>query len=69
MAKEVLGYHVYSTAKGGVWLADDEQSWTSNFIDSVEFGSPDLAADIGEREHARAFKGTGTIYVMACMGS
>jgi len=65
MAKEVLSYHVFTTRDGGLWLSDDEHHWTGQFLESAAFTSPDLAADIGEREATDA----DTIYVLACMGS
>lgn len=64
--KEVLGYHVFTTRNGGLWLADDEQSWVSRFLDSASFGNAEIATDIGEREGTHK---DDTIYVFACMGS
>lgn len=67
MAKEILGYAVYSTANGGVWLADDEKTWTPRFVEAAEFGNVDLATDIGARENPDGKM--DTIYVFATMGS
>lgn len=66
MAKEVLSYHVYTTRDGGLWLADDERTWTSRFLEGAAFTSAELATDIGEREGTHS---DDTIYVFACMGS
>ena len=63
--ENVLSYHVYTTRNGGMWLADDECSWTRMFLESAAFDNAQLANDIGERE-ATSYD---TIYVMACMGS
>jgi len=65
--KEVLGYHVFSTSKGGLWLCDDKKIWSVRFSDAAEFSSADLATDIGERENPKGCM--DTIYVFACMGS
>lgn len=61
----ILSFHVYTTRDGGLWLADDEKTWTSRFLDSASFTSAQLAKDIGEREETPA----DTIYVFACLGS
>lgn len=67
MAKEIIGYYVYSTSKGGLWLDSDEQSWTVHFRNAAEFSDADLASDIGDRENKDGCM--DTIYVLACMGS
>lgn len=66
MAKEILGYHVYTTRDGGLWLTEDEKTWSSRFNESQSFGNADIATDIGEREGTHP---NDTIYVFACMGS
>jgi len=59
----VLSYHVFN---GHKWLAEDEKSWTSDYIDAANFTDGKLAQDIGERENK---DGSMTIFVMACMGT
>lgn len=66
MHNEILGYYVFTTRDGGLWLSDDEHHWTPRLGDAAEFGSAELAADIGEREGTLP---DDTIYVFACMGS
>jgi hypothetical protein len=56
----VLSYHVFN-AENGHWLADDEKTWTPNFLLSASFTSFEIANDIMQRE--------GGDYVFACMGS
>lgn len=63
--ENVLGYHVFTTRDGGMWLSDDEKTWTSRFLEAAEFTDAKLANDIGEREATPE----DTIYVFACMGS
>lgn len=57
----ILSYHVFD---GHRWLAEDERTWTTDYIDSAAFTDPALAQDIGEREAGN----NRTIFVMGCLG-
>ena len=43
-------FYIYSTDCSGVWLADDEKSWTRHFRDAACFTRAELAKEIAERE-------------------
>lgn len=62
--QNILGYYVFTTRDGGLWLDADEKRWTALFVEAAEFGSAELAAAIGARQETP----DGTIYVFACMG-
>jgi hypothetical protein len=62
----ILSYHVYNSSAGGLWLSDDEKTWTNRFSEAASFNDCDLAVDIGEREKPSS---DDTIYVFACMES
>lgn len=63
--KEVLSYHVYSDRNGGMWLSDEEHTWTSRFLESASFDNAEIAHAIAERE---TNSDKETFYVFACMG-
>jgi len=45
---KATAYHVHTA--DGLWLADDERSFTPNVAEAVCFTSAELAHDVGERE-------------------
>lgn len=55
---EIFSYHVYSTKNGGIWLADDESSWTEQFDESASFGNYEIARGIAAREASKGEAGT-----------
>lgn len=59
----ILGYHVFTTRDGGLWLDYSEHKWTDRFTEAASFTSYELAKDIGDREATD----DDTIYIFACM--
>lgn len=43
-------WFIYIRRDGGLWLADDEHSWTSDITEAASFTSAAIAAQIMERE-------------------
>jgi hypothetical protein len=63
---KILSYHVFATRDGGLWLAEDEKTWKSNFDKSARFFSAKSAVEIAAREAAKG--NPGAHYVFAWVG-
>lgn len=48
--QNIVGFYVFTTRDGGLWLAGDEKSWSSDFLDANEFFDEAVAKGVGERE-------------------